>query len=92
MSENNYSLTDEEKEIEEAIGREDWKPEITTERKEELKKYAKQTQIKDVSITLRISTKNLNSIKAKAIRMGLPYQTLLGSIIHRFANEDLSFE
>jgi len=40
---------------------------------------------KDKSISLRISSEDLNSIKDIAKRNGLPYQTLIGSVLHKVA-------
>jgi predicted DNA binding CopG/RHH family protein len=34
-------------------------------------------------ITLRISRQDLTRLKAKAMREGMPYQTLIGSILHK---------
>lgn len=41
---------------------------------------------KNKQITIRISEKDLISIKAKAIKLWIPYQTLIGSQLHQFAN------
>lgn len=40
---------------------------------------------KSKSITLRITEPDLISIKAKAIKLGIPYQTLIGSWLHQHA-------
>jgi len=37
-------------------------------------------------LTLRVSAKDLMAIREKANRAGMPYQTLIGSILHRYAN------
>lgn len=34
-------------------------------------------------ITIRLSSTDLARLKAKAIREGMPYQTLIGSILHK---------
>ena len=41
---------------------------------------------KSESISIRLTSPDLESIKAKAIEEGLPYQTLISSIIHQYAN------
>ena len=46
---------------------------------------AKTTLKKNKNINIRISENDLNTIKLKAVREGIPYQTLIGSIIHKFA-------
>jgi len=42
---------------------------------------------KDTSISIRLSAADLNGIKAKAMEEGLPYQTLITSIIHKYAQK-----
>ncbi len=42
-----------------------------------------------VAIGLRLDGSDLAQLKSEAERLGIPYQTLLGSIIHRYVNGDL---
>jgi predicted DNA binding CopG/RHH family protein len=42
--------------------------------------------LKDTSITIRISSDVLNTIKSKASKQGVPYQTLIGSLIYQYAD------
>jgi predicted DNA binding CopG/RHH family protein len=44
-----------------------------------------QTLSKDKRITLRLSSFDLDAIQAKAIEEGIPYQTLISSILHKYA-------
>lgn len=37
-------------------------------------------------ISLRISRHNLSKLKARALREGMPYQTLINSILHKAFN------
>ncbi len=59
--------------------------------KKESKKYrgyAKQTLNKLKNINIRISSRDLQKIKAKAVQKGMPYQTLVSSTLHQhFAGE-----
>jgi predicted DNA binding CopG/RHH family protein len=50
----------------------------------ELQSYAKATIAKDRRITLRLSSADLAGIQTKAIEEGIPYQTLISSIIHKY--------
>ena len=36
-----------------------------------------------VKISLRLPESDLERLKAKALREGMPYQTLIGSILHK---------
>lgn len=40
-------------------------------------------------ISLRINTNDLVDIKSEAERLGIPYQTLMGSILHRYITGEL---
>ncbi len=42
-----------------------------------------------VAISLRLDGDLLADIKTEAERLGIPYQTLLGSILHRYASGEL---
>ena len=55
-----------------------------------LAKQAAANYIKrDNRVNVRISGSDLNMIKKRAIQEGLPYQTLLASIIHKFVTGHL---
>ena len=41
------------------------------------------------SINIRISEYDLETVKRKAEREGLPYQTLISSILHKYVNDQL---
>ncbi len=56
---------------------------------EDLDKYkeaAKQTFAKSKRINFRISEKDFRSIQIKAREEGLPYQTMVSSVIHKFVS------
>ncbi|MBN2018459.1 MAG: hypothetical protein JW794_10085 [Candidatus Cloacimonetes bacterium] len=48
-------------------------------------KTAREMMRKKRNINIRISESDLESIKKIAEREGLPYQTLIGSVLHKFA-------
>jgi predicted DNA binding CopG/RHH family protein len=57
---------------------------LTPERKIELQNAARNTLNDErVQITLRISKHNLSKLKVRALREGMPYQTLINSILHK---------
>lgn len=63
---------------------------VTTEpSKAELKKYrdaARATLTKDRRINIRLSSPVLQGIQAKAVDEGIPYQTLIASVLHKFVS------
>ena len=46
---------------------------------------AADTLRKDRRVNLRLSSRDLDAIKKRALLEGLPYQTLISSVIHRYA-------
>jgi predicted DNA binding CopG/RHH family protein len=83
-------LNDEEKIILEEYER--GKIKTRTPSKNELNKIkniAKNTFKKDKRITIRLYDHDYKGIQKKALEMGIPYQTLLSSMIHRYVEGDL---
>ena len=61
--------------------------------KSELAKFkaaARATAIKDRRVNIRLSTGDLQDIQAKALAQGLPYQTLIASVLHKYVTGRLS--
>lgn len=83
-------LTIEEKEILDSFEKGEWTPATNLiERKKEMMAYARNTLKKDRRLNIRISERDLVELQRKAVREGLPYQTLVSSIIHKFINGTL---
>lgn len=55
--------------------------------KNSLQEAARNTLSKTRNINIRLSERDLQRLKAKAAREGIPYQTLAASILHRVTNE-----
>ena len=51
---------------------------------EKHKGYARQTLKKDKRVNIRISSMVLEELQTRAVEDGVPYQTLISSILHRF--------
>ena len=54
------------------------------------KSAARATAIKDRRVNIRLSTGDLQDIQAKALAQGLPYQTLIASVLHKYVTGRLS--
>lgn len=80
-----YKLLDEEKAIENEI--ESLKP-ISGKKKEKIEKILERSK-KNRSISLRISNYDLEKLKEKANTEGVPYQTLINSILHKYITNQL---
>jgi predicted DNA binding CopG/RHH family protein len=57
--------------------------------KSALMSAARETLQKDKRINIRMSGRDLLSLKRKANRLGMPYQTLITSILHQYVSGDL---
>jgi predicted DNA binding CopG/RHH family protein len=80
-------LTKEEQEILVSFEKGEWVPvKNLSQRKAVLMKYARNTLKKDRRLNIRISERDLNELQRKAVIEGLPYQTYISSIIHKFVN------
>ena len=87
---NNLKLNQEEKDILNAF--ESNKLKKSKNQKNEIKKArnaAKATLLKNSHISIRLSEKDLIKIKQKALKTGIPYQTLIGALIHQYAENDI---
>jgi len=61
----------------------------SAKRKKELIQYARNTLKKDKRLNIRISERDLVELQRKAVKEGLPYQTYVSSIIHKFISGTL---
>ena len=80
-----FDLTPEEQEIEDSIDQ--MESVVGEERKriEAILDRARKTQ----TISLRISEEDLQLTKKRAVKEGIPYQTLISSIVHRYVTDQL---
>lgn len=74
-----------ERELLDSFERGEWKsvPHLTGVKKH-FQGVAGETLRKDRRINIRLSQKDLEGIQARAAREGMPYQTLIASVIHKF--------
>lgn len=50
------------------------------------REYAAETFKKDKRISIRISNRDLERLRKRALQEGLPYQTLIASILHKYVD------
>ncbi len=80
----------EEREILEAIEKGKWPmTPVTKEQKQYYATIARNTFRKDQRMNIRISKVDLERLKAKAAEEGIPYQTLVASILHKYVSGSL---
>lgn len=55
----------------------------------EHRKIAEETFKKDARINIRLSSRDLRALQARALKEGIPYQTLVTSVLHKFVDGQL---
>jgi len=80
-------LNNDEKELLDSFEKDEWESVLNvSQRKAELKESARATIRKDKRVNIRISERDLKELQRLAVREGLPYQTLISSILHKYVN------
>jgi predicted DNA binding CopG/RHH family protein len=83
----NFELDEYEQELSDSLDRDEWKSVDNLEEIIILSKQAAQNYFKkDKRITIRINSVDLMHLKIKAALEGLPYQTLVASVLHKYAS------
>jgi predicted DNA binding CopG/RHH family protein len=80
-------LKKDEKELLESVEAGEWRS--VPDREAEVtryREYAATTFKKDRRINIRISSKDLNALQKRALREGIPYQTLVASVLHKYVS------
>lgn len=85
-----HKLDREEKELLDSIQKGEWAPVANMKDMiDKYAKYAKNTLKKDQRISIRISKQDLIGIQSKAVDEGIPYQTLVTSLVHKYVTGHL---
>lgn len=76
-----------EQEILASFERGEWKP-VRNQKREiaRLRTAAEATLLKNKRVNIRISSRDLEGLQAKAAEEGVPYQTLMASVLHKFVS------
>ncbi|HEX2955326.1 MAG TPA: hypothetical protein VHO70_00760 [Chitinispirillaceae bacterium] len=82
------NLTQEELDIEKSVIKGKYKS-VPKSKWTRYQNVAQETIKKITRINIRLKADDLEDIKRIADRKGLPYQTLIGSVLHRFAKGDM---
>lgn len=82
-------LTEDENKLLESVEKGEW---VSVSSENELNRYqdiAQEQLKKDKRITIRISNNVLTGLQKRALEEGIPYQTLINSILHKFLSGKL---
>ncbi len=85
-----FNLDSEEQALSDALDRDEFKSvKNLGYEKKKIREAAANYLKKEAKINIRLSTSDLERIKELAAYEGLPYQTLIGSVLHKFASGHL---
>ena len=85
-------LDKDEMKLAESIENEEWISDLTKKEKKQYEEYARYSLSKRKRINIRMSERDLKKIQAKAIEEGIPYQSLISMLIHKYNEGKLSFD
>jgi predicted DNA binding CopG/RHH family protein len=77
----------EEKALLRSFERGEWKSVLNqSAEKKRFQRYAAATLRKDCRVNIRISGRDLEAIQRRAVEEGLPYQTMISSLLHKYVS------
>ena len=80
-----FKLNQMEQDLLESFERDEWRS--VPGREAEVERYrhhARATFKKDMRVNIRMSQKDLDALKTRALEEGIPYQTLMASVLHKY--------
>jgi len=84
-------LDKDEMKLAKSLEKEEWISDLTKKEKKQYEEYARYSLSKRKRINIRMSERDLKKIQAKAIEEGIPYQSLISMLIHKYNEGKLSF-
>lgn len=78
-----------EREVLEAYESGKLKPIASKAELQRMRAAARATAIKDKRVNIRLSSVDLLDVQAKALEEGMPYQTLIASVLHKYVTGKL---
>jgi predicted DNA binding CopG/RHH family protein len=82
----------EEMELAKSLEVEEWASDLTKKEKKRYQEYARSSLTKQKRINIRMTERDLKKIQAKAIEEGLPYQSLISMLIHKYNEGKVSVQ
>ena len=84
-------IDDDEREIIESLEADEWFPVVDAEsHKAEATEIARSTMRKDRRMNVRISERDMRNLKIRAAEEGIPYQTLVTMVLHKYVTGQLT--
>lgn len=82
-------LDQEEQELLDAYESDEFESDLDDERRRYVAKAAEESFKKDKRINIRISSRDLEALQRRALEEGLPYQSLVSSVLHKYVSGGL---
>ncbi|HOW74990.1 MAG TPA: CopG family antitoxin [Candidatus Competibacteraceae bacterium] len=82
-------LDREEQELLETFDSGEFESDLSEERRAYLAQTAEESFKKDKRINIRISSRDLEALQRRALEEGLPYQSLVSSVLHKYVSGGL---
>jgi predicted DNA binding CopG/RHH family protein len=83
-------LTPEEKAVLASYENDEWESVLSEDNRSAYKAAARATFKKDKRVNIRISGKDLELLQERALIEGIPYQTLMSSVLHKYVYGNLT--
>jgi len=77
-------LEKDEVELANSLENEEWASDLTKKERKQYEEYARYSLNKQKRINIRMTERDLKKIQARAIEEGLPYQSLISMLIHKY--------
>ncbi|MGO9013513.1 MAG: antitoxin [Dissulfurispiraceae bacterium] len=84
-------LDTDERELAESLEKNEWTSDLNKKEKKRYEAYARYSLNKQMRINIRMTERDLKKIRAKAIEEGIPYQSLISMLIHKFNEGKITF-
>lgn len=60
--------------------------------KKDTQKIARTTLNKSKNINIRLTERDLQKIKSRSAKVGIPYQTMVAAVIHQYVNDKIKVQ
>ena len=79
-----------ERRLAKSLEHDEWVSDLTKREKKRYEEYARYSLNKQKRINIRMSERDLKKIRAKAVEEGIPYQSLISMLIHKYNEGKIS--
>lgn len=83
-------LDKDERALAKSLENEEWISDFTKKEKKRYEEYACYSLNKQKRINIRMTERDLKKIRAKAIEEGIPYQSLISMLVHKYNEGKIS--